>query len=970
MSTNAAERGLVFRVFSIRVPRLGLGFCALVTLLACLPARLWAEDVAPGEVLIRFRQTVGTQEIGAFESAERLSLLQQIHTIRVRLYALPAEVEAREAAGRYAANPIVEFAEPNFLREAALPDDPGFPIQWYLQNTGQRANGVSGPAGMDIRWWQAMALFDPHERVCVAVIDSGLAVDHPDFSYNAYYNRNELFGTMGTDDDGNGYLDDFCGYDFYAQDALPMDEFGHGTLVASIIGAEAYDGVGAVGVCPTTAILPLRVLNQFGRGGVPRFARVSDLALALEYSLNAGARIVNLSLGGANFSSTELLMLRALDAGGVLVVAAAGNGGSDMLGDNNDVVPVYPAAYDVGNIIAVAAQDRSGGLAGFSNFGPTSVHLAAPGTQMYGGDVTRKTLYEELFDGAAPGWTVGRTSEDLSGNTWCLAEGGLLDRMRGIRYAPGTDVWVCSPYISLRSVQGARLTFDASYDLADDLLWIEASADGVNWLPFSFIEGSSTDEWTTYAVDCSDFDGGAGYFRFRLRSNGSLEGAGALIDNVSVSGVSLYDTSVPRYQFLDGTSFAAPVVSGVAALVMAQRPDLSARKVRSLLLESARPLATLHGKVATGGMVNAEQALRLATSATVTDAPAITTQPVDQTALAGAWVTLSLTAPAVAPAAISWWKQGEPLFGRTGLSLNLPSLAPADTGLYTAKVTGANAITSTRTVILGLSASQKVTGSASEVGSNIFVAKVGNTFDQVLMEGMAAAIKADYAADPSQNQITRVSFIDLNDDIVQVEFSGPGTLSLVLDTWAGPALPENYNQSTRYMKGHAGIVVSGATQDTNVSVYSVGRMTAVNQALFIEGVTYSGVADIAFIAIMSQNGRFGGVRTANTVFWASKGRTGIYAPGVTFEGPVYIGDIEAYESATPTIMLGGAKGNTWITGGNMNQPNRRAVEVAGLTQLAFKPGTDSHGKPFPARPNEARYQQESEDVTAKIVLNP
>jgi hypothetical protein len=226
-------------------------------------------------------------------------------------------------------------------------------------------------------------------------------------------------------------------------------------------------------------------------------------------------------------------------------------------------------------------------------------------------------------------------------------------------------------------------------------------------------------------------------------------------------------------------------------------------------------------------------------------------------------------------------------------------------------------------------------------------------------------VTADFAA----NQITRISFVDLDDDIVQVEFSGPGTLSVVLDGSSGPAAPLNYNQSTRYMKGHAGIVITGANEYSNVSVFSVGRATAVNQALFKDDVHYDGIADVAFVAIESTDGKFGGVRTANANYFATRGPTGLYAPGVTFQGPVYIGDITAFDTATPMIIVGSAA-DVRITGGNLLQGNAQPVQVSGMAQLKFTAGSDSHGNVIAAKPNRAVLQHDGVDVTAQTAINP
>ena len=214
-----------------------------------------------------------------------------------------------------------------------------------------------------------------------------------------------------------------------------------------------------------------------------------------------------------------------------------------------------------------------------------------------------------------------------------------------------------------------------------------------------------------------------------------------------------------------------------------------------------------------------------------------------------------------------------------------------------------------------------------------------------------------------------MSFVDLNNDIVQVEFAGAGTLSLVLDGATGPAGPVSYSQATTYMKGHAGIVVTGANETSNLSVFSVGRANAVNQALFRSDVTYDGHADISFIAIQSATGKFGGLRTANASYFATKGYTGLYAPGIQFTGPVFIGDVNAYDNASPVIIIGSGS-DTRITGGDLLQSNGRTVAIAGLTQLRFVAGTDSHGNLQPAQTNRSRLEQNGADVTTQVVVNP
>ncbi|HYD82515.1 MAG TPA: immunoglobulin domain-containing protein, partial [Opitutus sp.] len=341
------------------------------------------------------------------------------------------------------------------------------------------------------------------------------------------------------------------------------------------------------------------------------------------------------------------------------------------------------------------------------------------------------------------------------------------------------------------------------------------------------------------------------------------------------------------------------------------------------------------------------------------NAPPIEAGPQSQSLALGGSATLSTTATGT----LQWQRNGSNLAAASSSSLALSNVQPADAGIYTVNATNGSTVTAQHAIV-GLTTSSKVIGTGNEVEANI-VHPNGNIFDQVLLTGPAEAITADHA----QNQITRTSYIDLDGDIVQVEFSGPGTLSLVLDNPTDPAPPANYNQTVNYMKGHAGIVITGATEQTNVSVFSVGRATAVNQALFKNNVTYDGIADIAFIAISSSNGKFGGVRTANANYFAAKGLTGLYAPGVAFQGPVYIGDIIASATATPVLIIGSGS-DTRITGGNLDQDNDAAVEVDGLTQLKFTAGGDSHGNTLLAQTNAGVLKDNGVDVTTQIVVNP
>jgi len=353
--------------------------------------------------------------------------------------------------------------------------------------------------------------------------------------------------------------------------------------------------------------------------------------------------------------------------------------------------------------------------------------------------------------------------------------------------------------------------------------------------------------------------------------------------------------------------------------------------------------------------------LRLADAGGVT-VPSISRQPVGQSVGLGDSASFAVDGAGTSPLVYEWFFNGRKVSGAAGSTLTLSAVGLEQAGVYSARVTGPGGAVESRAAVLGIRSALKVAGAGTEVAADLRHPN-GNIYDQILLTGTAAVITAD------PGQVTRLSFIDLNDDIVQVELGGPGSLTVVLDAASGPAVPVNYVQAVNYLKGHARLVVAGAEVGTNVSVFSVGRANAVNQALFRSDVAYDGLADIAFLALTSSDGRFGGVRTSNVTYFATRGLTGLYAPGVEFTGPAFVGDLSAYDDATGAFVLGSGS-DVRVAGGNLAQPNGRAVRVGGISQLKFVAGTTSHGTLLAAQANQARLEQDGVDVTSQIVVNP
>ena len=213
--------------------------------------------------------------------------------------------------------------------------------------------------------------------VVVAVIDTGVDYNHVDLAANIWTNPGEIAGN-GIDDDGNGFVDDVHGYDFANNDGNPMDDNGHGTHVAGTIAAVGNNSLGVTGVAWSTSIMPLKFLSANGSGYLSDAVEAINYATMMRTRYGVNVRVDNNSWGGGGFSSAMQSAIQAANDAGILFVAAAGNSGT-----NNDASPQYPANYDSPNVISVAATDQNGQLASFSNYGATTVDLAAPGVSIY-----------------------------------------------------------------------------------------------------------------------------------------------------------------------------------------------------------------------------------------------------------------------------------------------------------------------------------------------------------------------------------------------------------------------------------------------------------------------------------------------------------------------------------------------------------------------------------------------------------
>ena len=575
------------------------------------PAPTAEAAVAPREVLVRFHAGTSASARARAARDAGVTLLVEAAPAGVRVARTAAGDTPAQAAADLRDEPEVAWAEPNRIRHAAgVPNDPLFAQLWAQRNTGQTVNGRPGTAGADVAavaaWDLAQAWLADHPAAgpapLVAVVDTGVAHGHPDLAAAIARNPGELGAgkaTNGVDDDGNGFVDDWRGWDWVDGDNNPFDPDGHGTHVAGIIAARSGDAYGVSGLAGGARILPLRVL---GPGG----GTDAEVADAFGYAAAMGARVVNASLSGPGASLTLEAAIAAHP--GVLFVVAAGNAGVDV-----DAEPHFPCAAPQPNVVCVAATGQGDEPASFSNRGAVSVDLGAPGVNILSATPSRDLRRADGFEAGAGAWELaggwGVTAAAASAGTASLSDSPAGPYANGA----STVARLADP-VDLSGGGSCRMRLDVRLALAydGDELRVESSPDGSAWATALELTGNTGGQFVTLDADLSELDGApAAHLRLRLVSDAAGVDAGVEVDEVEVGCIA---PGLPGGAFAhrNGTSTAAPQVAGAAALVMAAAPLLPAAAVRAALLAGADPLPALAGTSATGGRLDAARALALA----------------------------------------------------------------------------------------------------------------------------------------------------------------------------------------------------------------------------------------------------------------------------------------------------------------------------------------------------------------------
>lgn len=599
-----------------------------------------APPLVEGRLIVEWKTGVPAAERQGVRDDVGATVVSNLGNRRYQLLELATGVDDDAAVTQLEDDPAVRAAgRDGYSQLLAAPNDPGLPQLWGLDNTGSGVDGFSGAvAGADISALQAWEKTTGSTDTVVAVLDSGHRLGHEDLSGRLWTNPGET--ADGVDNDGNGLIDDIHGADFAGPnidlnplqfDGDPTDDVvnlgGHGVHVAGTIGAEGNNGKGITGVAPRSALLPVRVCGlSVSLDGI--FCLFSSQIAGINYAGSHGARVANMSFGGA---SGESLVRDAMAQNpNTLFVVAAGNDGVD-----NDAVPNYPCAWDpstsglsgaVDNVVCVAATNQADAKAGFSNWGAGSVDIAAPGTETYSTYVTRDIMRKDFEDpnptfegwtnrGFSPASGAPLLSKGITNNTAAQAEGEMVTTTTTTSTLTGPsqctfDYW--------RKLTGSGFTFEVLIDGAPSYPVIPSvQAAGVYHHQFSVPSGS-------HAVAIR-------FNHTRAADSPSTDGVWLddLVLNCFAEAAQEDSTS---YGFMTGTSMASPHVAGAAALMASYEPSATVTQIRTALLSSVDQIPQLNrdtgtSPIASGGRLNADAALTavdalVAPNTEVTDKPA------------------------------------------------------------------------------------------------------------------------------------------------------------------------------------------------------------------------------------------------------------------------------------------------------------------------------------------------------------
>ena len=541
---------------------------------------------------IRLSNSDDKSEANQIAKLANLKKVGSVKNMNVETYKISDGKSVKEKIEELKKDTRVEYVEPNYIYYPTYtPNDTHYQQQWALENTGQSFFGNAGTEDADMDVSDMWDIETKHKSdIVVAVIDTGVAINHTDIKNNLV-----------------------PGVDFLGS-SEPYDKDGHGSHVAGIIASivDNSGGISGISRYNNVKVLPIRAGDSSG-------FNLTDILLSISYAKTHGVKIINMSLGGPSYSET---FREAIETYPGLVVAAAGNGGVDGIGDNNDITPEYPASYDLPNIISVASTDQHDNLSTFSNYGVKSVDVGAPGENILSlegkrmvnidfNNLTPPDIGGLDVSGTYPNWG---TIEYGSGNVALITD--LNAMLPSGTYASGADSYITlSPSFSMSDPKQVYMQFfydcslptpvgnpglpRLSVEIYENYSWVEVFANNETFAGYASIGITNHVQnyntvrirWQTPSVNLGNYDPTIHY--------------GCIIDDIKIVDSEAADGS---YQLMDGTSMASPYAAAVAAIIWGKNPTLSPEDVKRIVLETGDDVGDLGGKILTGKRVNAFKA--------------------------------------------------------------------------------------------------------------------------------------------------------------------------------------------------------------------------------------------------------------------------------------------------------------------------------------------------------------------------